>query len=76
MEKWDQWKQDARQAGVPEDLAELGCAFVRQNYQQGWNFEADEDFEEKLIELALTQPEAARSIWDSLGKGDTGLPMQ
>jgi predicted NAD-dependent protein-ADP-ribosyltransferase YbiA (DUF1768 family) len=63
---WDEWKQEALAAGVPEDLAQLGRDVLRENHQHGWGLEADELQIEQLIEFVTEEPDLARRRWTKL----------
>lgn len=72
---WDEWKARATAAGVPEDLAGLGRAVVREAYQHSWSPELQtecgwDDDGEAMIELALRDPAHASRRWSLLLETD------
>jgi hypothetical protein len=74
---WDEWEKWAVQDGVPEDLAELGRAVIREADQHGWPEELQaecgwNDSGSAMIELALSDPEHARARWGYLLATDGG----
>ena len=67
---WDDWQRYAIVAGVPDDLAALGRAVMREAYQHSWREElrdecgaGREEGGESMIFEALEQPDWARSRW-------------
>ena len=72
---WDAWQGMARMRGVPEELAVLGRAVMREAHQHmwserlkslcGWNDEG-----RRMIALALRRPKTARLRWEWLLETD------
>ena len=72
---WDDWQRMALARGVPEALATLGRAVMREAHQHawcdrfrslcGWNDEG-----RRMIALALRSPEIARRRWEWLLESD------
>lgn len=67
---WDDWQREAQAAGVPDELASLGRAVMREAHQHGWCDELQdecgagrEEGAKGMIFEALEQPEWARSRW-------------
>ena len=72
---WDEWQGRARAAGVPEELAMLGRAVIREAYQHGWPAKLQsecgwDDDGEAMIELALRDPARADRRWRWLMETD------
>jgi hypothetical protein len=72
---WDHWETRAKNAGVDEDLAELGRALIREADQHSW----DEDLQSEcgwsdngdaMLELALNSPQKAQERWELLLRTD------
>lgn len=68
---WDDWKAWAASQGVPEALADLGRAVIREAYQHGWSNRLKSlcgwnDNGKRMLRLALRSPETARKRWDRL----------
>jgi hypothetical protein len=75
---WDEWREQATAAGVPNDLAVLGRAVIREAYQHNWSPELQtecgwDDDGDAMIELALRDPTHAHRRWSLLldTDGDT-----
>lgn len=70
---WDDWQREALAAEVPDELANLGRAVMREAYQHAWCEELrdecgagrEEAFKGMIYE-ALEQPDWARSRWSWL----------
>jgi len=68
---WDDWKSWAMDRGVPNDLAVLGRAVIREAYQHGWPDRLKSlcgwrDNGQRMVKLALRSPETARRRWQQL----------
>jgi hypothetical protein len=72
---WDRWRRRSIAAGLAEDLAQLGRDVMREAAQHGW----DEDLCQEMgwadegtamLELALRDPDSARSRWRHLLQTD------
>jgi hypothetical protein len=74
---WDEWQHRARAAGVPEALASLGRAVIREAYQPTWSPELQsecgwDDDDDAMIELALCDAPGAERRWSWLLETDAG----
>jgi hypothetical protein len=72
---WDAWQCLARLHGVPEDLAVLGRATMREAYQHNWSDRFRllcgwGDMGQRMIALALRSPKTARQRWEWLLETD------
>ena len=72
---WDRWRQFAVQAGVPEDLANLGRSVFREAFQHDWPDQAKVecgwlDGGTTMILQALAFPEEAKARWEYLYSAD------
>ena len=72
---WDEWERMARLRGVPEPLASLGRAVMREAHQHGWceRFQSLcgwNDDGRRMIALALRSSKTARQRWDWLLETD------
>ena len=72
---WDRWQKAALQAGVPEDLANLGRSVFREAFQHDWPDEAKVecgwlDGGQVMIYQALAFPEEAAARWTYLYSAD------
>jgi hypothetical protein len=72
---WDNWEKDALDAGVPDELASLGRATMREAYQHDWEDDLKSlcgwyDQGRRMIQLALRSPEKARTRWEQLLESD------
>ena len=63
---WDDWKNDAVNAGVPDDLVQLGQDVLRENYARGWGLEDGELAAGDLLAMAVEAPDMARRRWTQL----------
>lgn len=66
--EWDRWEKNAREHGVPEELASLGRSLFREAQQHAWDADLFTecgwlDGGAAMIELALANPNAARRRW-------------
>lgn len=69
---WSEWKNEAINAGVPKDLAQLGHDVLRKNYAGGWGLEDGELAAGDMLAMALEAPDFARRRWAQLMKtGDS-----
>ena len=74
---WDEWQRRASAAGVPDALASLGRAAIREAYQHSWSPELQrecgwDDDGEAMIELALRDAAGAERRWSWLLETDAG----
>lgn len=79
---WDCWQTRAQAAGLPEDLAVLGRAVMREAVQHAWAPELKaecgwSDAGQAMLERALADGEATAARWRELlntdgGRGDWG----
>lgn len=75
---WDRWRKRARDAGVTEDLAQLGRGVMREAYQHDWPDSVrtacgwGPDDGQDMIDLALTKPREAFVLWQTLLDTDGG----
>jgi len=66
---WDHWERAALEHGVSEALASLGRAIMREHYNHAWDrFDEEVSMRDpraprRMIDQALTQPEACRARW-------------
>ena len=72
---WDRWQKAARQAGVAEDLANLGRSVFREAFQHDWPDQAKVecgwlDGGTTMILQALAFPEEASARWNYLYSSD------
>lgn len=72
---WDHWQKWAIEDGVPEQLAQLGRAVIREAYQHNWpnKLKAEcgwSDDGREMLELAKTDPERAAIRWKYLLESD------
>lgn len=72
---WDHWERWAKEDGIPDDLACLGRAVVREAYQHNWpdDLKAEcgwEDDGRRMLQLAKTSPEKAQARWTYLLESD------
>lgn len=68
---WDYWQKAALAAGVPEDLATLGRAVMREADQHAWDDRLRSlcgwaDKGRRMIRLALKSPATAQKRWQGL----------
>lgn len=68
---WDRWERRAIAARVEEELAQLGRAVMRKAVQHDWSSKLKrecgwEDEGQRMLELALHQPQNARTRWQFL----------
>jgi hypothetical protein len=74
---WDEWQQRARAAGVPEALASLGRAVIREAHQHAWSAALQsecgwDDDGDAMIGLALRDAAGAERRWSGLLETDAG----
>lgn len=72
---WDDWQRMALARGVPEELATLGRAVMREAHQHAWGERLRslcgwKDEGRRMIALALRSPETARLRWGWLLESD------
>lgn len=72
---WDRWRTAAVQAGVPEDLTNLGRSVFREAFQHDWPDQAKVecgwlDGGTTMILQALAFPEEASARWNYLYSSD------
>jgi len=72
---WDHWQAMALAAGVPEALAVLGRATIREAHQHSWCERLQSlcgwgDEGRRMIALALRSPATARTRWEWLLAAD------
>ncbi len=72
---WDRWETAAREAGVAEDLCNLGRALFREAYQHQWSDELQVesgwlDGGVRMIYQALAFPEECTERWQHLMEAD------
>jgi len=72
---WDDWEAYAKANGVPEALASLGRATIREAYQHGWSRKLKslcgwKDDGQRMVKLALRSPERAKNRWNRLLETD------
>ena len=72
---WDGWQRMALLHGVPEELAALGRAVMREAHQHAWEERLSSlcgwnDEGRRMIALALRSPEKALRRWDWLLETD------
>ncbi len=72
---WDRWEKAALQAGVPNDLANLGRSVFREAFQHDWPDEAKVecgwlDGGQRMIFQALAFPEETAARWNYLYSSD------
>lgn len=68
---WNRWLQDALEAGIPEDLATLGRATIREAYQHTWSQELKYLTRPQLmIRMAQDAPKLAACLWTILLETD------
>lgn len=68
---WDDWEAYAKAQGVPEALASLGRAVIREAYQHGWSSKLKSlcgwrDDGQRMLKLALRSSQTARKRWQRL----------
>lgn len=74
---WDGWQRWAFAHGVPQELATLGRAVIREAWQHGWDEELRaecgwRDDGRAMLALALTDPKRAEARWSELLDTDGG----
>ena len=72
---WADWERTALAAGVPQDLAGLGRATLREAFQHDWDAPLKSlcgwsDDGQALLAYALRFPKAARRRWEILMRTD------
>ena len=72
---WDFWETRAIEAGLPEELAILGRAVMREAHQHNWNPHLQAecgwlDNGEQMLELATSEPHKAKKRWEHLLETD------
>lgn len=72
---WDDWERAAKDAGVPEKLAALGRAVMREAYNHAWEDRLKSlcgwrDDGKRMIAFALRSPEKAATRWETLLRTD------
>ena len=72
---WDDWERVALAAGLPEELAGLGRAVMREAYQHGWPPRLQSlcgwrDEGRRMLQFALRAPAKARYRWHRLLETD------
>lgn len=67
--EWDFWHRRAVATGVDPQLAELGRALIRENYQHGWNAPVDEV---AMIRSAKRSPKSTARRWQAMLDADAG----
>ncbi len=72
---WDRWETQAKAAGVIDDLVQLGRSLMREAVQHTWDDNLQKecgwsDNGAAMIQLALSDPEAARKRWNHLMQTD------
>jgi hypothetical protein len=72
---WDEWQLRARAAGVPEALASLGRAVIREAYQHAWSAALQsecgwDDDGDAMIAFALRDAAGAERRWSRLLETD------
>lgn len=75
---WDHWQVWALEAGIADELAQLGRAVIREAYQHNWpeTLKAEcgwFDSGQEMLRLAKTDPERAEARWRHLLSTDGGL---
>jgi hypothetical protein len=72
---WDDWKKKALEKGVPEKLADLGRAVMREAFQHDWpeNLKSLCGWHDEglcMIRIALRSPKTAEKRWQRLLETD------